>query len=240
MQSTRLLSNCCYSRREGVRLLQRLSSVPRCSLSFCSHSVKVYLYIRTPKSKVCRFPPLGENHRHRFDSGPSKLVVERILGDLIDLHSSHSSFRQLFRSQSSTGILIECLSPSPGHDDPKVSTQLIHLGSLVAMGNHVSPAQKQQVTRCQMFYSKHTLTRVQFRCWRLSSLGLSRRTRVPRPRPAGLRLFKKRHCERRALVWKNGRARSLSLSGNAIGKRVSTCKATLVCCERATDRGLQA
>ncbi|KAN0082499.1 hypothetical protein V8E55_008294 [Tylopilus felleus] len=77
--------------------------------------------------------------------GPSKLVVEQILGDLIDLHSSHSSFRQLFRSQSSTGILIECLSSSLGHDDPKVSTQLIHLGSLVAMGNHVSPAQKQQM-----------------------------------------------------------------------------------------------
>ncbi|KAH0828735.1 hypothetical protein J3R83DRAFT_3154 [Lanmaoa asiatica] len=77
--------------------------------------------------------------------GLSRPVVERIIDNLTDLHSSHSSFRQLFKSQSSTEILIECLSSSPGNDDPKVSTQLTHLGLLVAMGNHVSSAQKQQI-----------------------------------------------------------------------------------------------
>ena len=40
---------------------------------------------------------------------------------------------------------MECLSASPGSDDTKVSTQLTHLGSLVAMGHHISPTQKQQV-----------------------------------------------------------------------------------------------
>ncbi|KAG8221472.1 hypothetical protein J3R82DRAFT_1685 [Butyriboletus roseoflavus] len=77
--------------------------------------------------------------------GPSRLVVERILDDLIDLHGSHSAFRQLFRSQSLTEILLECLSSPPGNDGPKVSAKLAHFGSLVAMGSHVSSAQKQQI-----------------------------------------------------------------------------------------------
>ncbi|KAF8547687.1 beach-domain-containing protein [Imleria badia] len=93
--------------------------------------------------------------------GPSRLVVERILDDLIDLHKSHSSFRQLFKSQSATGILVECLSSSPGNDDPQVSTQLIHLGSLVAMGNQVAPTQKQQIleiTKTGSQPSSHAVT----------------------------------------------------------------------------------
>ncbi|KAF8444038.1 hypothetical protein L210DRAFT_3445126 [Boletus edulis BED1] len=77
--------------------------------------------------------------------GLSRPVVERILGDLINLHSSHSSFRQLFKSQTSAEILIECLSSSPGNNDPRVSTRLTQLGLLVAMGNHVPPPQKQQI-----------------------------------------------------------------------------------------------
>ncbi|KIJ16201.1 hypothetical protein PAXINDRAFT_76049 [Paxillus involutus ATCC 200175] len=80
--------------------------------------------------------------------GPSKRVVERVLRDLIDLHGYNSSFRQAFRSQSTTGMLIECLlsvSSPPGNEDANISTQLTHFGSLVAMGNHVSSTQKQQV-----------------------------------------------------------------------------------------------
>ncbi|KAI9573033.1 hypothetical protein HD554DRAFT_2058344 [Boletus coccyginus] len=83
-------------------------------------------------------------HSDTSVQGPSGLV-ERMLDDLIDLHNSHSSFRQLFKSQSSTEILIECLSSFPGNDDSKVSTQLTHFGSLVATKSHVSPAQKQQI-----------------------------------------------------------------------------------------------
>ncbi|KAG9311479.1 hypothetical protein JVU11DRAFT_8594 [Chiua virens] len=76
--------------------------------------------------------------------GPSRLV-ERMLDDLIGFHMSHPSFRQLFKSQSLTEILIECLLSSPGDDDPKLSTHLTHLALLVAHGNHVSSVQKQQI-----------------------------------------------------------------------------------------------
>ncbi|KIK98640.1 hypothetical protein PAXRUDRAFT_823685 [Paxillus rubicundulus Ve08.2h10] len=83
----------------------------------------------------------------KYVQGPLKRVVERVLRDLIDLHGSNSSFRQAFKSQSTTNMLIECLSTvsSPGNEDANISTQLIHFGSLVAMGNHVSSTQKQQI-----------------------------------------------------------------------------------------------
>ena len=77
-----------------------------------------------------------------------------MLDDLIDLYNAHSSFRQLFKSQSSTEILIECLSPFSGKDDSKASTQLTHLGSLVATSSHISPAQKQQVIDNEMLGSE--------------------------------------------------------------------------------------
>ena len=81
---------------------------------------------------------------HHVDLGPSRPVVERILDALIDLHNSQLAFRHLFRAQSSTDILIDCLSALPV-DNTKISTQLIHFGLLIANDNHVLPAQKQQV-----------------------------------------------------------------------------------------------
>ena len=155
MPFTRLLSICCCSQREMVRSPQRLSSVSRSSRSCYLHSTKGCWHSRTPESKVSLFPPrLGQNRWYRFDSGPSRFVVERILDDLIDLHKSHSSFRHLFKSQSSTEILIACVLSSLRDDDPKVSAQLTRLGSLVATRNNVSPAQKQQVIDNEIFGSR--------------------------------------------------------------------------------------
>jgi len=77
--------------------------------------------------------------------GPTR-VTEQIVADMIELHNTNSSFCQLFKSQSTTEVLIECLSNlPPGHENAKICTQVTHFGLLVANGNHVSHHQKQQV-----------------------------------------------------------------------------------------------
>lgn len=77
--------------------------------------------------------------------GPTR-VTEQIVADMIELHNTNPSFCQLFKSQSTTEVLIECLSNlPPGHENAKICTQVTHFGLLVANGNHVSHHQKQQV-----------------------------------------------------------------------------------------------
>ncbi|KAH7890525.1 hypothetical protein F5I97DRAFT_1922982 [Phlebopus sp. FC_14] len=76
--------------------------------------------------------------------GPSEHLVEKILGDLIDLHHANSSFRQNFKSQSTTEILIECLSTPLGTREAGIFSQLTTFGLLVATANHASNTQKQQ------------------------------------------------------------------------------------------------
>ncbi|KAF8548913.1 hypothetical protein OG21DRAFT_1488986 [Imleria badia] len=91
--------------------------------------------------------------------GPSRLVVEEILGDLVDLHKSHLSFRKLLRSQSATGILVEYLPSSPGNSDPKG-----------AIGKQVSPTQKQQILKTTKAGSQPTSHAVTFSSSRLASV----------------------------------------------------------------------
>ncbi|KIM59893.1 hypothetical protein SCLCIDRAFT_1217340 [Scleroderma citrinum Foug A] len=77
--------------------------------------------------------------------GPTR-VTEQIVADMIELHNTNPSFCQLFKSQSTTEVLIECLSNlPPGHENAKICTQVTHFGLLVANGNHVSHHQKQQI-----------------------------------------------------------------------------------------------
>ncbi|KIK26284.1 hypothetical protein PISMIDRAFT_271223 [Pisolithus microcarpus 441] len=82
-----------------------------------------------------------EHHR-----GPSRSVTELILDDLIDLYKTEPSFSQLFKSQGTTEVLIDCLSILPaGSENVKISAQLTQLALLVASGNRVSHHQKQQI-----------------------------------------------------------------------------------------------
>ncbi|KAL4077210.1 hypothetical protein V8B97DRAFT_1866535 [Scleroderma yunnanense] len=84
-------------------------------------------------------------YRHKCILGPTR-VTEQIVADLIELHNTNSSFCQLFKSQSTTEVLIQCLSTLlPGHENAKICTQLTHFSLLVASGNHVSHQQKQQI-----------------------------------------------------------------------------------------------
>ncbi|KAI6157101.1 hypothetical protein BKA82DRAFT_965252 [Pisolithus tinctorius] len=82
----------------------------------------------------------------KLNQGPSRHVTELILDDLNDLHKTNPSFSQLFKSQSTTEVLIECLSILPaGCENVKISTQLTQFALLVAYGNRVSHHQKQQI-----------------------------------------------------------------------------------------------
>ncbi|KIJ62307.1 hypothetical protein HYDPIDRAFT_30564 [Hydnomerulius pinastri MD-312] len=114
-----------------------------------AHSKTTSQSVRCPQILPIIFAALRQGLLARIDKhiqGPSKRLVDRMLGDLIDLHTSNSSFRHFFKSQSTTEVLIECLSSPPTEcEDAKISTQLTHLGLLVAMGNHVSSTQKQQI-----------------------------------------------------------------------------------------------
>ncbi|KAI6038492.1 hypothetical protein EDC04DRAFT_2868311 [Pisolithus marmoratus] len=94
-----------------------------------------------------RWHRLGNPLTHLCASaGPSRPVTELILGDLIHLYKTVPSFSQLFKLQSITGLLIDCLSTLPaGSENVKVSAQLTQLALLVANGNCVSHHQKQQV-----------------------------------------------------------------------------------------------
>lgn len=84
-------------------------------------------------------------------AAPSKDAIIWILDDLTTLHESSSSFRRVFRSQSTAQLLVDGLnifSPvrqPPRVLDAKISVKLTHFGLLVAMGKHISTSQKQQV-----------------------------------------------------------------------------------------------
>jgi hypothetical protein len=84
-------------------------------------------------------------------AAPSKDAIIWILDDLTKLHQSSSSFRRVFRSQSTAQLLLDGLniiSPIRQHTgvlDAKISAKLTHFGLLVAMGKHISSSQKQQV-----------------------------------------------------------------------------------------------
>ncbi|KAI6008605.1 hypothetical protein EDC04DRAFT_2871453 [Pisolithus marmoratus] len=81
----------------------------------------------------------------KHNRGPSRPVTELILGDLIHLYKTVPSFGQLFKSQSITELLIDCLSTLPaGSENAKVSAQMTQFALLVANGNCVSHHQKQQ------------------------------------------------------------------------------------------------
>ncbi|KAG1898251.1 uncharacterized protein F5891DRAFT_1238965 [Suillus fuscotomentosus] len=83
-------------------------------------------------------------------AAPSKDAIIWILDDLTKLHESSSSFRRVFRSQSTAQLLVDGLnifSPvrqPPRVLDAKISAKLTHFGLLVAMGKHISTSQKQQ------------------------------------------------------------------------------------------------
>ncbi|KAI6121096.1 hypothetical protein F5141DRAFT_1210770 [Pisolithus sp. B1] len=82
----------------------------------------------------------------KHNRGPSRRVTELILDDLIDLYKTEPSFSQLFKSQSTTEVLIDCLSVLPaGSENAKISAQLTQLALLVTSGNRVSHNQKQQI-----------------------------------------------------------------------------------------------
>lgn len=91
------------------------------------------------------------NNNAEPDEAPSKDAIIWILDDLTKLHESSSSFRRVFRSQSTAQLLLDSLnifSPMrqpPGVLDAKISVKLTHFGLLVAMGKHISTSQKQQI-----------------------------------------------------------------------------------------------
>jgi hypothetical protein len=86
-------------------------------------------------------------------AAPSKDAIIWILDDMAKLHESSSSFRHIFRSHSTSQLLIDSLNIFPPTREAagalvlhaKISTKLTHFVSLVAMGNHISASQKQQV-----------------------------------------------------------------------------------------------
>lgn len=84
-------------------------------------------------------------------TAPSKDAIIWILDDLSKLHESSSSFRHVFRSNSTAQLLVDSLGifpPQPAGAltlDAKISDKLTHFGSLVAMSKHISASQKQQV-----------------------------------------------------------------------------------------------
>ncbi|KAG1810733.1 hypothetical protein EV424DRAFT_1422048 [Suillus variegatus] len=92
-----------------------------------------------------------ENNNAEPDEAPSKDAIIWILDDLTTLHESSSSFRRVFRSQSTAQLLVDGLnifSPvrqPPRVLDAKISVKLTHFGLLVAMGKHISTSQKQQI-----------------------------------------------------------------------------------------------
>lgn len=92
-----------------------------------------------------------ENNNAEPDEAPSKDAIIWILDDLTKLHESSSSFRRVFRSQSTAQLLVDGLnifSPvrqPPRVLDAKISAKLTHFGLLVAMGKHISTSQKQQI-----------------------------------------------------------------------------------------------
>lgn len=93
---------------------------------------------------------IGDNITE-LDEAPSKDAIIWILDDLTKLHESSSSFRRVFRSQSTAQLLLDGLniiSPIRQHTgvlDAKISAKLTHFGLLVAMGKHISSSQKQQI-----------------------------------------------------------------------------------------------
>ena len=86
-------------------------------------------------------------------TAPSKDAIVWILDDLARLHESSSSFRHVFRSHSTTQLLVDSLTifhptrqPAWTRDlDTKIFARLTHFGLLVATGKHISASQKQQV-----------------------------------------------------------------------------------------------
>ncbi|KAG2135261.1 hypothetical protein DEU56DRAFT_888131 [Suillus clintonianus] len=91
------------------------------------------------------------NNNAEPGEAPSKDAIIWILDDLAKLHESSSSFRRVFRSQSTVQLLLDGLnifSPTrqpPGALDAKISDKLTHFGLLVAMDKHISTSQKQQI-----------------------------------------------------------------------------------------------
>ncbi|KAG0700703.1 NUC071 domain-containing protein [Suillus ampliporus] len=83
---------------------------------------------------------LAGNDSAEPGEAPSKDVIIWILNDLAKLHKSSSSFRRVFRSQSTSQLLLDALNlfslmrqPS-GALDAKIFAKLTHFGLLVAMG----------------------------------------------------------------------------------------------------------
>ncbi|KIK43894.1 hypothetical protein CY34DRAFT_788831 [Suillus luteus UH-Slu-Lm8-n1] len=93
---------------------------------------------------------IGDNLT-QLDEAPSKDAIIWILDDLTKLHESSSSFRRVFRSQSTAQLLLDGLitistiKQHTGVLDAKISAKLTHFGLLVAMGKHISSSQKQQI-----------------------------------------------------------------------------------------------
>ncbi|KAG1745693.1 hypothetical protein EDB19DRAFT_1927133 [Suillus lakei] len=91
------------------------------------------------------------NNNAEPGEAPSKDAIIWILDDLTKLHESSSSFRRVFRSQSTAQLLLDSLNvfssmtEPPGTLDAKISAKLTHFGSLVAMDKHISTSQKQQI-----------------------------------------------------------------------------------------------
>ncbi|KAG1732883.1 uncharacterized protein EDB91DRAFT_1150772 [Suillus paluster] len=92
--------------------------------------------------------------RSSDDSGSPQMLSDAIvwiLDDLAKLHESSSSFRRVFRSQSTAQLLLDALNiffligQAPGGLDAKISTKLTHFGLLVATGKHISASQKKQI-----------------------------------------------------------------------------------------------
>ncbi|KAG0697567.1 hypothetical protein DFH29DRAFT_1003625 [Suillus ampliporus] len=94
---------------------------------------------------------LAGNDSAEPGEAPSKDAIIWILDDLAKLHESSSSFRRVFRSQSTSQLLSDALNllspmrqPS-GALDAKIFAKLTHFGLLVAMGKHIPTSQKQQI-----------------------------------------------------------------------------------------------
>ncbi len=106
----------------------------------------------TQSSLVC--PPPDENIAPNSFSWATESTMEVLVEELIDLHASSATFRQVFRSQQTTRLFVEgyksfisqvSAAPSVNQRTSRILEKMTHFGLALALDGAVAGVQKREV-----------------------------------------------------------------------------------------------
>lgn len=86
--------------------------------------------------------------------------MEVLVEELMDLHASSASFRQIFKSQQTTQLFVGAYktfvskvtaASEVNQWTKRILEKLTHFGLALALDNHIAGAQKREVRRAHIF-----------------------------------------------------------------------------------------